>query len=94
MPTEPQAPTFWKRCSSCRKPIAFEAPYHVCSVSTCNRPRTALAFCSLDCWDAHVPMLRHRDASAEEERAPSAAAWARQQREAAAKDAARAKRTR
>jgi hypothetical protein len=90
----PDTPTFWKRCSSCRKPIAFEATYHVCTVSTCTRPRTALAFCTVECWDAHVPMLRHRDAASEEARAPSAAAWARQQREAAAKEAAKAKRGR
>ncbi len=26
--------------------------YWVCNVSTCNRPRTALAFCSVNGWDA------------------------------------------
>jgi histone H3/H4 len=43
----------------------------VCSVSTCNRVRTGLVFCSLDCWDAHVPVAGHRDASAEELTAPA-----------------------
>lgn len=61
----------WKVCSSCRKPIAHGATYFVCSVSTCNRARTALFFCSIDCWDAHLPEARHRDAWAEEKRAPA-----------------------
>lgn len=39
-------------------------------MSTCNRPRTGLAFCSVACWDAHVPVLNHRDAWCVEERAP------------------------
>jgi hypothetical protein len=50
--------------------IALGAKYWTCSVSTCNRKRTGLVFCSVDCWDAHVPVLRHRDAWAEEQTAP------------------------
>jgi hypothetical protein len=57
-------------CSTCRKPIAFEGVYYTCSVSTCNRKRTGLYFCSVDCWSAHLPTARHRDAWAEEQRAP------------------------
>lgn len=64
----------WKRCSSCKEPIALEALYWVCSVSTCNRNRTALQFCSVSCWDAHLPIARHREAWAEEKRAPATAA--------------------
>jgi histone H3/H4 len=30
-----------------------------------------MLFCSLDCWQAHVPGARHRDAWATEERAPT-----------------------
>lgn len=60
----------WRRCSACKQPIAFGAPYWVCSVSTCNRKRTALAFCSVSCWDAHLPVARHREAWAEERTAP------------------------
>jgi len=60
----------WKRCSSCRKDIPYRATYYVCSVSTCNRKRTGYAFCSVDCWDAHVPMMNHREAWAEEQTAP------------------------
>lgn len=77
----------WKRCSTCKKPIGFLAPYFACSVSTCNRKGTDFAFCKVDCWDAHVPMLRHRDAWADEKTAPTAEEWAREQR-AEAKPAA------
>jgi len=66
-------PGRWRRCSVCKQDIAFEQVYWVCSVSTCNRKRTGLAFCSTSCWDAHVPVMRHRDSWAVEERAPSAA---------------------
>jgi histone H3/H4 len=34
-----------------------------------------LTFCSLPCFEAHVPMLRHREAWAEEQRAPSFEAY-------------------
>ncbi len=62
----------FKLCSTCKTPISFEAKYYKCSVSTCNKKATALFFCSVPCWDAHVPDARHRDAWAEEETAPSA----------------------
>ena len=65
----------WKHCNICKKPIAFRAGYLVCSVSTCNRKRTGLIFCSLPCFDAHLPTARHRDAWAEQEKAPSASDW-------------------
>ncbi len=60
----------WRLCSSCKKPIAHGQLYQVCSVSTCNRARTGLVFCCPGCWDAHVPVMNHRDAWCEEERAP------------------------
>lgn len=63
-------PRTWKTCSSCKKDIPYRASYYVCSVSTCNRKRTGYAFCSVDCWDAHVPMMNHREAWAEERTAP------------------------
>jgi hypothetical protein len=72
-------PTQWHHCSTCRKPIAFDDRYYRCSVSTCNRARMALFFCSVECWDAHVPTLRHRDAGAEESTAPSRQDWEREQ---------------
>ena len=77
---------FWKRCSTCKREIPFQTTYWACNVSTCNRPRTGLAFCKVECWDAHVPMLRHRDSWAEEQKSPTAAEWARQQRQAEAKE--------
>jgi hypothetical protein len=70
----------WKRCNTCKKPIAFRAPYYACSVSTCNRKGTDFVFCKVDCWDAHVPTLRHRDAWADEKTAPTAEEWVREQR--------------
>ena len=47
----------WKRCNTCKKPIAFATDYFTCNVSTCNRTGTDFAFCSVSCWDAHVPVL-------------------------------------
>jgi hypothetical protein len=69
----------WRYCSSCRKEIAFEQIYWECSVSTCARvAKTGLFFCSVPCWEAHLPTMRHREAWAVEKRAPSEAAWRRQ----------------
>lgn len=65
----------WKHCNICKAPMAFGAEYYVCSVSTCNRKRTGLLFCSLACFEAHLPTARHRDAWAEREQAPSRAEW-------------------
>ena len=69
----------WKRCSTCKKDIPFGATWYACSVSTCNRKRTGLHFCSVECWDQHLPIARHREAWAVEEKAPSEQAWAAQQ---------------
>jgi histone H3/H4 len=69
------APAHFKLCSECKKPIGFGADYYRCSVSTCNRTRLALFFCSVPCWDAHVPAMRHRDAWAEPVRAPTREAF-------------------
>jgi histone H3/H4 len=63
----------WKVCSICKKELAFESQYYVCSVSTCQRKRTGLYFCSLPCFEAHLPMMRHRDAWAEQTKAPTRA---------------------
>ena len=65
-------PDPWKPCASCKKPIAFGAKYYRCSVSTCNSGRFQLAFCTVNCWDAHVPGMSHRsNVWAIEERAPT-----------------------
>jgi len=71
--------TPWRRCSACKKPIALGAVYWACNVSTCNQKRTALCFCSVSCWEVHLPGANHREAWAVEKRAPTTAApgdWA------------------
>src|SRR6187551_3399648 len=65
----------FRLCSTCKKPIDFGSGYFRCSVSTCNRKRLELYFCSVPCWDAHVPEARHRDAWAEPATAPTEAEW-------------------
>jgi hypothetical protein len=67
--------THFRLCSTCKKPIDFGSDYFRCSVSTCNRKRLELYFCSVPCWDAHVPEARHRDAWAEPAVAPTQAEW-------------------
>jgi hypothetical protein len=84
MPTDVQ---IWKRCSTCKKSIGFRAPHYACSVSTCNRKGTGFAFCTVECWDAHVPLLRHRDAWAVEKTSPTVEEWEREQRAEAARQA-------
>jgi hypothetical protein len=71
----------WKRCSTCKKDVAFGATYYECSVSTCTRKRTGFTFCSVECWEEHLPMMRHREAWAVEEQAPTRQEWARQKAE-------------
>jgi hypothetical protein len=58
-------------CSSCRKALPYGGKHWVCSVSTCNRLRTRLVFCSVSCWDAHLGEARHREAWAVEESTPT-----------------------
>jgi hypothetical protein len=69
----------WRLCSSCKRELPFESAYYACSVSTCNRKRTGLTFCSLPCFEAHVPIVRHREAWAEQQRAPSRQQWLQEQ---------------
>ena len=68
---------FWKKCSSCKKEIPYNSLYWICNVSTCNRNRTALSFCSVNCWDAHLAIVRHRDTWAVEHRSPTKEFWAK-----------------
>ncbi len=56
----------WARCNACKEPIQHGALYWVCSVSTCNQKRTGLRFCSVSCWEVHLPDARHREAWAVE----------------------------
>jgi hypothetical protein len=77
----------WKRCSVCKTDLGYESGYWECSVSTCTSGRNHPVFCSLTCWEQHVPVMRHRDAWADEKRAPSRAAWEAAQAGEAAKPA-------
>lgn len=61
----------WRKCSSCKKPIGFNERYYVCSVSTCNAQRAGYVFCSVPCFERHLPTARHKDAAAIESRSPS-----------------------
>ena len=63
--------SFFKTCNTCKGDIDFGVEYYVCSVSTCRRRATDFAFCSSECWEAHVPLFRHRDSWAEERQAPT-----------------------
>ena len=63
-------PGSWGKCSVCKKAIAFGAAYVKCTVSTCNRKRFQLIFCSGSCWDAHLPDFNHRDPAYTEHVAP------------------------
>ncbi len=75
---------FWRLCTTCRRELPFGEDYWVCSVSTCNRKKMPLTFCSIPCWDAHLPTMRHRDAWAEERRAPTRQQWEAEQASAPA----------
>lgn len=57
---------YYRRCGSCKKPIALGALFYDCGISTCRKS----SYCSMPCFDAHVPIFRHKDAWAEEKRAP------------------------
>lgn len=66
----PEVATAWSRCNICKKPISWGGLWYKCSVSTCNKKRLPLHFCSPDCWDAHLPDANHRGPLCIEERAP------------------------
>jgi len=51
----------------CRAPIELGARYVRCSVSSCNSGKFKLRFCTVACWDAHLPTARHRNAAYVEE---------------------------
>lgn len=65
----------WRRCSSCKKDIAFSQIYWVCNVSTCNRKRTGTVFCTVSCCEAHVGIMRHRESWAVEKTSPTREAF-------------------
>lgn len=61
----------WRRCSACKSPIALGATYWTCNVSTCNRKRTGLVFCTVSCWEVHLPTVNHRESWAVDHIAPT-----------------------
>ena len=58
--------SYWRKCGSCKKEIAFNSIYQACNVSTCRK----LVFCTVDCWNLHNPVMNHKNSWAEEERSP------------------------
>lgn len=69
----------WRLCSSCKKEIGFNTKYYECSVSTCTGSRTGYVFCTVPCWERHIPGAKHRDAAAVEKRSPSLAEFQKSQ---------------
>ncbi len=63
--------TYWRKCSTCKKEIGLNTKYYECSVSTCTGQRTGYVFCSVSCWEVHLPGAKHRDAGAIEKKSPS-----------------------
>jgi histone H3/H4 len=63
---------FWRKCSVCKDEIGFSEPYYKCSVSTCNKVGRESVFCSMQCFDAHVPVMNHKEAWNNEELSPAA----------------------
>jgi hypothetical protein len=63
--------SYWRKCSSCKKEIPLNSKYYECSVSTCTGQRTGYVFCSISCWEVHLPGAKHRDAGAVEKKSPS-----------------------
>lgn len=61
----------WRKCSACKKEISYGSKYYVCSVSTCNGQRTGYVFCSVSCFERHLPGARHKDAAAVEMFSPA-----------------------
>jgi hypothetical protein len=59
--------TYWRKCGSCKKEIGFNTIYQICSVSSCSKH----AFCSVNCWDLHNPIMNHKSSWAEEKRSPN-----------------------
>ena len=58
--------SYWRKCATCGTEIPFGGIYQKCSVSSCRKS----AWCSVDCWDIHNPVMNHKSSWAEEETAP------------------------
>lgn len=65
-----QIQNYWRKCSTCKKEIALNSKYYECNVSTCTGLRTGYVFCSIPCWEVHLPGAKHRNAGAIEKKSP------------------------
>jgi hypothetical protein len=65
--TSDRAPSPTAVCATCRAAIAPHEVRYRCSVSACNAGRFKLRFCSVACFEKHIPTARHRGASCVEE---------------------------
>jgi hypothetical protein len=54
-------------CSMCKQAISPDRPRFRCSVSACNAGRMKLRFCSVACFERHIPTARHRKAGCVED---------------------------
>jgi histone H3/H4 len=43
----------------------------MCSVSSCQRKNAPIVYCSVDCWELHVPVVNHKQAGADEYWSPA-----------------------
>jgi hypothetical protein len=57
---------YWDKCRACGKKIKYQSRYYMCSVSSCLRKQNPLVYCSVDCWELHVPVMNHKQAGADE----------------------------
>lgn len=78
MTNELKTSASWRRCNTCKRDIGFDKAFYACSVSTCATGRHQPAFCSVNCWNEHVPVMRHRDAWAIQRRSPTRTQWEHQ----------------
>ena len=69
-PTDKTEQDYWRKCVTCKSPIALGAKYYKCSVSSCDKKSAPTQFCKFECWSVHNEVYRHRNAAAEEETAP------------------------
>jgi hypothetical protein len=60
--TPSRAPSPTAVCATCRAVLAPGQARFRCSVTACNAGRLKLRFCSVACFERHVPTARHRKA--------------------------------
>lgn len=59
-------PELFAKCCMCAKEIHKGDTYYRCTVSACNSGRMKLVFCTVACWEKHLPIARHRKADYDE----------------------------